>query len=192
MATNHDNRDPLRNPQVDYDRSDLSPSGILYFLIGLLLVGVFIELVVWGMFRFMAHSEILFAKGQQNPMAAQAPPVPGAPASVLQNTPGVNLSVFPEPRLQTNDAGEMSTYLHSEQELLDPKQPFTDPSGAVHIPVSMAMQLIAERGLPVRPKAPPADLSSSGGDAPNVYKSLPAALPSGNTDVPSAKSPGGE
>jgi hypothetical protein len=192
MATNHDNHDPLRNPQVDYDRSDLSPSGILYFLIGLLIVGVFIELVVWGMFRFMAHSEVLFAQGQQHPMATQGLPPTGAPASVLQNTPGVNLSVFPEPRLQTNDAGEMSSYLTAEQELLNPKQPFTDPSGAVHIPVSMAMQLIAERGLPVRPKAPPADLSSPGADAPKVSNALPAALPPGNTGAGSAKAPGSE
>ena len=58
MATNHDNHDPLRNPQVDYDRTDLSAKGILFFLIGLLIAGMFIELVIWGMFRFMAHSEV--------------------------------------------------------------------------------------------------------------------------------------
>jgi len=34
MATDHTNYDPLRNPQVDYERADLSPAGILWFLIG--------------------------------------------------------------------------------------------------------------------------------------------------------------
>jgi hypothetical protein len=178
----------LRNPQVDYDRSDLSPSGILYFLIGLLIVGIFIELVVWGMFRFMAHSEVLFAHGQQNPMALKQQVPTQNPASVLQNTPGVDLSLFPQPRLQTNDAGEMSQYLTSEKELLDPKQPFTDLSGAVHIPVSLAMQLVAERGLPVRPKAPPAELNAPGALAPKVSKSLPPA----NPNAASAKAPGSE
>jgi hypothetical protein len=188
MATKNDNHDPLRNPQVDYDRSDLSPKGILYFLIGLFIVGIFIELVVWAMFRFMAHSEVLFAHGQQHPMAAQAPP-PTTPDSVLQNTPQVNLSLFPQPRLQTNDAGEMSQYLQSEQELLDPKQPFVDGSGAVHIPVSLAMQLIAERGLPVRPKAPPPDLNAAGtASAPKISKAVPAA----DNDAATAKAPGGE
>jgi hypothetical protein len=191
MATNHDNHDPLRNPQVDYDRSDLSPSGILYFLIGLLIVGVFIELVVWGMFRFMAHSEVLFAQGQQNPIAAQQQTPTQNPASVLQNTPGLNLSLFPQPRLQANDAGEMSNYLTLEQELLNPKQPFTDPSGAVHIPVSMAMQLIAERGLPVRPKAPPAELNAPEAGVPNISTAQPATLPPGNTDG-AEKAPGSE
>ena len=52
MATDHTNYDPLRNPQVDYERADLSPAGILWFLIGLFLAGVFIELVIWGMFSF--------------------------------------------------------------------------------------------------------------------------------------------
>jgi hypothetical protein len=189
MATNHDNHDPLRNPQVDYDRSDLSPSGILYFLIGLLIVGVFIELVVWGMFRFMAHSEVLFAQGKPHPMAVQEPLTPAGHESVLQNTPEVNLSLFPQPRLQSNDAGEMSSYLTSEQELLDPKQPFTDPSGAVHIPVSLAMQLIAERGLPVRPKAPPPELKQSGGEVPKVSATEPG-MQSGNVGVASAKAPG--
>jgi hypothetical protein len=190
MATNHDNHDPLRNPQVDYDRSDLSPSGILYFLIGLFIVGIFIELVVWGMFRFMAHSEVLFAQGHQSPMAAQQQTPAQNPASVLQNTPGVNLSLFPQPRLQTNDAGEMSEYLTSEQELLNPKQPFTDPSGAVHIPVSLAMQLIAERGLPVRPKAPPAELTAPAGEAPKVSHAGPVPPP-GNPEAAS-KAPNGE
>ena len=40
MATENSNYDPLRNPQVDFDRTDLSPRGILLFLIGLLICGV--------------------------------------------------------------------------------------------------------------------------------------------------------
>jgi hypothetical protein len=188
MATNHDNHDPLRNPQVDYDRSDLSPKGILFFLIGLFIVGMFIELVIWGMFRFMAHSEVLFAQGQTHPMAAQPPP-PASRGSVLQNTPAVNLSVFPEPRLQTNDAGDMNQFLNSEQELLNLKQPFSDPNGVVHIPISLAMQLVAERGLPVRPKAPPADLSAAGG--PRIPNAAPKALTE-ETAASDAKAPGGQ
>ena len=72
MATENSSYDPLRNPQVDFDRTDLSPRGILLFLIGLLLCGVFIELVVWGMFRFMAKSDVLFPQAQTNPMASFA------------------------------------------------------------------------------------------------------------------------
>ncbi len=35
-----------------------------------------------------------------------------------------------------------------------------DPSGTVHIPISQAMKLIEERGLPVRPNAPPPDVNT--------------------------------
>ncbi len=82
---------------------------------------MFIELVIWGMFRFMAHSEVLFAQGQTHPMAAQQPPLPDEsgvrPAEHARGESGG----FPEPRLQTNDAGEMNQFLNSEQEMLNPE-----------------------------------------------------------------------
>jgi len=187
MATNHSKNDPLRNPQVDYERSDLSPSGILWFLIGLFICGVFIELVIWGMFHFMARSEILFVQGQKTPMTAQNSVDDTKSRSVLQNTPGVNLNVFPYPRLQTNDAGEMSQFLNSENELLDTKQPFTDSTGAVHIPISMAMQLIAERGLPVRPKSPPPEINpQTGAGNPEILSETPGPLLPGAAGAVSA------
>jgi hypothetical protein len=188
MATDHSKRDALRNPQVDYDRSDLSPSGILWFLIGLFVTGVFIELVIWGMFHFMARSEILFVQGQKTPMTAQNSRDDTNSRSVLQNTPGVNLNVFPYPRLQTNDAGEMAQYLNSENELLDTKQPFTDSTGAVHIPISMAMQLIAERGLPTRPKSPPPELEDGAGSGnPGTIGETPGSQPSGASANPAGQ-----
>jgi hypothetical protein len=187
MATNHSKGDPLRNPQVDYDRSDLSPSGILWFLIGLFITGIFIELVIWGMFHFMARSEVLFVQGQKTPMTAQNSKDETNSRSVLQNTPGVNLNVFPYPRLQTNDAGEMTQYVNSESAQLDAKQPFLDSTGAVHIPISMAMQLIAERGLPVRPKAPPPELNSqTGAGNPEILNETPGSLPPGGANAPAA------
>jgi hypothetical protein len=181
MATDHNNHDPLRNPQVDYDRSDLSPKGILFFLIGLFIVGIFIELVIWGMFRFMAHSEVLFVQGQKTPMTLKNSPVDlTSNRPVLQNTPGVNVDVFPEPRLQMNDAGDMQKYLAAENDLLNVQQPFEDPSGAVHIPISMAMQLIAERGLPVRPNAPPPEINTqTGAGNPKILNEEPGPLPPG-------------
>jgi hypothetical protein len=165
MATNHSNYDPLRNPLVDYERADLSARGILLFLVGLFVAGVFLELVLWGMFHFMARSQALFPQPAVNPMAraVQPPAAPAGSRSVLQNSPAVNLDVFPEPRLQTYDAGEMTRFLNSENALLNVKQPFADSTGAIHIPISLAMQLIAERGLPVRPNPPPPEVNTQTG-----------------------------
>jgi hypothetical protein len=157
MATEN-NYDPLRNPQVDFDRTDLSPRGILLFLVGLFVCGFFVEVVLWGMFRFMAKSDVLFPPAQTNPMAVTQPAQPQPVSrSIFQNTPAVSLGVFPEPRLQVNDAGDMTKFLVSENELLNPPQPFKDANGNIHISISQAMKLIEERGLPVRPNPPAED-----------------------------------
>jgi hypothetical protein len=152
MATNqHDEYDLLRNPAVDYDRSDLSPQGILVFLAGLLAAGIFVELVLWGLFHFLARSPF-FAKGNPSPMAVSQPMAPAKPAGVdFENAPSLNPERFPEPRLQTNDVKDMKELLEAEHKVLYPEQPFTDPNGTVHLPIDDAMKLIVQRGLPVKP-----------------------------------------
>jgi hypothetical protein len=155
MATNHDEYDLLKNPAVDYDRSDLSPHGILVFLVGLLVAGIFIELVIWGMFRFLSHSPF-FAKGNPSPMVTvQKQPPAQTLGADFENTHNVNPTSFPEPRLQTDDVVDMRNLLESEHKILYPEQPFADKSGTIHIPITHAMKLIAERGLPVRPAGAP-------------------------------------
>jgi len=185
MATDHN--DALRNPQVDYERADLSPRGILLFLVGLFIAGAFVELVLWGMFHFLARSEALFPSGSLSPVQSaqyKAPPE-HVPGSIMQNTPSVNLSVFPQPRLQTNDAGEMRNYLNSEHEMLYPPQPFKDASGAVHIPIATAMQLIEQRGLPTRPSAPPPELNTQTESGnPKILNEVPGPLPPGGSKKP--------
>ncbi len=151
MATNHDDYDLLRNPAVDYDRTDLSPRGILVFLFGLLVAGIFIELVIWGMFRFLSHSPY-FAQGNPSPMVTSQKAQPlTAEGKDFENTTNVNPDVFPEPRLQTDDVVDMNQLLQSEHKILYAAQPFVDSNGTVHLPINEAMKLIAERGLPVKP-----------------------------------------
>jgi hypothetical protein len=151
MATNHDEYDLLKNPAVDYDRSDLSPRGILVFLVGLLVAGIFIELVIWGMFRFLSHSPY-FAQGNQSPMVNVQKAAPAtAVGADFENTHGVNPGIFPEPRLQINEPADMRNLLESEHRVLYPAQPFEDKNGTIHISITDAMKLIEERGLPVRP-----------------------------------------
>jgi hypothetical protein len=156
MATNHDDYDVLKNPAVDYDRTDLSPRGILFFLIGLLVAGVFIEIVLWGMFHFLARSPF-FAKGNPSPMlnVQKATPL-NAVGRDFENTSNVNPVIFPEPRLQTNEVLDMDQFLTSEHKILYTSGPFLDQNGTVHLPINDAMKLVVERGLPVKPENAPA------------------------------------
>jgi hypothetical protein len=152
MATNRDEYDLLRNPAVDYDRTDLSPQGILLFLAGLLVAGIFIELVLWGMFHFLARSPF-FAKGNPSPMmqVQKAQPL-SAEGKDFENTTNVNPGLFPQPRLQTNDVLDMSDLLASEHKILYAPQPFLDANGTVHLPIQDAMNIMVQKGLPVRPE----------------------------------------
>lgn len=151
MATKDDDFNLLRNPEVDYDRTDLSPQGILVFLAGLLVAGIFIELVIWGMFHFLARSPF-FAKGNASPMVqTQKAGQSTAEGKDFENTRNVNPGVFPEPRLQTNDVVDMNDLLEAEHKVLYTEQPFADKDGTIHIPINDAMKLVEQRGLPVRP-----------------------------------------
>ena len=154
MATNHDDYDLLKNPTVDYDRTDLNPRAILVFLVGLLIAGVFVEIVLWGMFHFLARSPF-FAKGNPSPMlnVQKEPPLTAA-GKDFENTSNVNPVSFPEPRLQTNEVLDMDQFLESEHKILYADAPFVDQNGTVHLPINEAMKLIVERGLPVKPAAP--------------------------------------
>ncbi len=155
MATNHDEYDLLKNPAVDYDRTDLSPQGILVFLVGLLVAGVFVELVIWGMFHFLARSPY-FAKGNASPMAQTEKHAPlKVEGKDFENTTNINPGNFPQPRLQTNDAMEMNDLLQAEHKILYAEQPFADQNGTIHLPINDAMKLIEQRGLPVRPAGTP-------------------------------------
>ena len=79
----------------------------------------------------------------------------------------MNPGIFPEPRLQTNDVVDMNDLLEAEHKILYAEQPFADKNGTIHLPITDAMKLIEQRGLPVRPAGTPA----------------PAATPSGRGDV---------
>jgi hypothetical protein len=61
---------------------------------------------------------------------------------------------FPTPRLQTDDGYQEITDMHAKEDLLLENYSYVDRSkGTVRIPIERAMELIAERGLPVAPAA---------------------------------------
>ena len=68
-------------------------------------------------------------------------------------------SRFPTPRLQTDDGYQEITDMHAKEDLLLENYSWVDQSkGTVRIPIERAMELIAERGLPVAPEAAQAPL----------------------------------
>jgi hypothetical protein len=66
---------------------------------------------------------------------------------------------FPVPRVQTDDGNQDVADLHLREDLLLNNYSWVDSSqGKVRIPIDRAMELLAERGLPVAPAAEQAPL----------------------------------
>ncbi len=62
---------------------------------------------------------------------------------------------FPTPRLQTDDGNQATADLHAREDLLlNFYSTSTQENGKVRIPIARAMQLIAQRGLPVNGAGP--------------------------------------
>jgi hypothetical protein len=70
----------------------------------------------------------------------------------LQNKVAEITQTFPTPRLLTDDGDQDVADLHAREDLLLNNYSWVDQSkGTVRIPIEWAMQLIAQRGLPVAP-----------------------------------------
>lgn len=147
----HTEPEHAHNPEVTFEKRDLGARGILLFFAVLFIAGATIHLVVWGLYEaFVNVGEEHQAPA--NPMVPrQAAPAPG----VLQNAGSINLKQFPEPRLQTDEPTDMNRFLWQEGQLLDAK-PWREQSGAIHIPIAEAMQIVARKGLPARQGSPQA------------------------------------
>jgi len=73
----------------------------------------------------------------------ERPSQPVSPLAQLHKIP-------PEPRLQTNPGLDMAHYREAENAILTSYGWVDIPSGAVRIPIDLAVALVAERGLPSR------------------------------------------
>ncbi|MDQ1728541.1 MAG: hypothetical protein QOD33_666 [Pyrinomonadaceae bacterium] len=47
----------IRNPDVTHEASDVSVSGLVKFVVSLFVLGVFVFVLMWGMFRFLDTQE---------------------------------------------------------------------------------------------------------------------------------------
>ena len=131
-----------------FEREDLGAKTIFGFLLGLAVLGVLVYFAVnglyWGLDRYSETHQ-----PQQNPLK---PLVQTSTRDTdTAKVRGEIKSEFPEPRLETDERNEMTEPRLEEEEHLNSYGWVDQKAGVVHIPIERAMQLIAERGLPVRP-----------------------------------------
>src|SRR6266851_3963000 len=137
--TKHENG----NGHGSYERQDLRPSGILYFLLGLAVATLLCILALKGLFAFLEHRE----KASQPPVN---PLVTNVPADTRRVAPGYPQSAFPSPKLEEDDRGQLNDIRLNEEKVLYTYGWVDEKAGTVHIPIERAMDLLVARGLPVR------------------------------------------
>lgn len=146
---------PDEDRSLGYETSDVSVQGIFVFLIALgVSVGVFF-VFCFGM-GTVINSAIEKRDGPPNKWNA----IQSAPSGKLKNmesSPAMQQQQlsqlterFASPRLQTDDGNQEMADMHAREDLLLGHYTWANrDKGEVRIPIERAMELVAQRGLPV-------------------------------------------
>jgi hypothetical protein len=86
-------------------------------------------------------------------------------------------STFPEPRLDIDDGNQATADLHAREDLLlDNYSVVPGEAGSIRIPISRAMEIVAQRGLPVNAQAQAGSVVMAGDEKPMVQAPLTAGF----------------
>jgi hypothetical protein len=133
-----------RTEWESHEVDDINVWAILKFAIGLLILGIFSYIALYGLLKVFKRQR-LAAEGPLPAMARGAedrlPPPPR-----LQMMPG-SPSEFKTPEY------EMKAMLEEEDKTLESYGWVDKNSGVVRIPIDEAMKLVLQKGLPSRPSA---------------------------------------
>jgi len=154
-------KDPMTNqpapsqlvPNHDgYEHEDLSSKGPFYFFAGLALLCLVIYLIVFGMYRFLDS----YQTAHEPPVSPMATPEADTRAVMPESTQN-----FPQPRLEENERTQLRQFVEDQDRKLATYDWVDKDKGIARIPIDRAMELIAERGLPVRPEGASAQSSAA-------------------------------
>jgi hypothetical protein len=82
-------------------------------------------------------------------------------------------STFPEPRLDIDDGNQATADLHAREDLLlNNYSVAAGAAGSIRIPIPRAMEIVAQRGLPVNAQAGAAAVEMAGDEKPAVQAPL--------------------
>jgi hypothetical protein len=158
---NHETHNANVTGHGDYERRDIGVAGVLYFLAGLAISGVLVYFIVNGLFWY-------FDKRFETEQTPISPLVKNAPSDTRRIPPQYNgdyekylKESFPAPQLEVNERTELNDIRLREENTLSTYDWVDQKAGTVRIPIDRAMDLLAQRGLPVRSQAAGAEGSAS-------------------------------
>jgi hypothetical protein len=140
----------------DYERRDISARGIFYFLGGLAAAAILIHLLLAGLYDYLDKRERA-RQPELNPLVSTAP------VDTRKVSPKYPETAFPDPRLETDERTQLNRLRLTEEQKLNSYDWVDQKSGIVRIPIERAMDLLAQRGLPVRPQEAAGQTADSAG-----------------------------
>ena len=172
----HESKDKASSVREGYEVTDVSVSGIAVFLVGLFIsVGVFF-VFCFGMGKVINNALI---KRDGPPDKWHAGQKPEEFSNMQSNPAGEQKELqqltqsFPTPRLQTDNGAQDLVDLHQREDLLlDHYSWVNESQGQVRIPIQRAMELVAQRGLPVESQAAPKEPLMFGDKTPTIQVPL--------------------
>jgi hypothetical protein len=136
-----------------YEHQDIGTAGVLYFLLGLAVAGLLVFFIVDGLYHYLdKRSEA--EQTPVNPLVTNAPvDTRHIPAEYNGDYEKFLKENFPAPQLEVDERGQLNGIRLREEETLSTYDWIDKNAGTVRIPIDRAMDLIAQRGLPVRQQA---------------------------------------
>jgi hypothetical protein len=144
-----------------FEQSDVKIAGILVFITALSIFVVVTAILCYGIGKVI-NARMNTEDGPNTKWAKTADVrdlgnMPNNPQ--MQNKIAELTQQFPTPRVQTDDGNQDVFDLHAREDLLLDNYSWADPAHTkVRIPIERAMELIAQRGLPVAPAVQTAPL----------------------------------
>jgi hypothetical protein len=178
MHTNgHDNDKLSIDPRLDahghvidpehpgYEVEDVNTKGIAQFLVGLFGTVIIFFFVCYGIGKVI-NTQLQKADGAATKWTIAAGAVPEGKTGNLTSNPEIEqkqlaqiTSTFPDPKLDVDDGNQATADLHAREDLLlNNYSRIEGQADAIRIPIDRAMELIAQRGLPVENAAAPTDM----------------------------------
>ena len=132
-----------------YERRDIGVAPVLYFMLGLLVAGVFIYFLVDGIYSYLEKR----SEAQQTPVSPLVTNAPKDTRKLPADYKDYLKQNFPAPQLEIDERSQLDKIRIDEEEALSSYDWVDQKAGTVRIPIDRAMDLIAQRGLPVRAQA---------------------------------------
>jgi hypothetical protein len=137
-----------------YEHRDIGVAGILYFLAALAFAGLVTYFIVDGLYHYLDRRS---AETQ----APVSPLVTNAPIDTRHIRKDYPQGTFPDPKLEEDERGQLNGVRLTEEQTLSSYDYVDQKAGTVRIPIDRAMDLIAQRGLPVRAQTASTEAPSS-------------------------------